>query len=542
MKSTIFGQFCRQGTRFNSPVRQQKLVAALCVSAAALLVLGAKFWLIRANGSVTPFWDQWDEAGSVFEPYLNGQLTLLHHLLAAHNEHRIFFTRLLDLLLLELAGHWDPILQMLINAVVHVVFIVILLLALGRMVRDLGYFSLCLWAGVVSAIPFSWENTLAGFQSQFYFLLIFSTVALILLIPAPALSGRWWIGSGAALASILCLSSGALTLVPPIVLRLIQLALSLRSGWREWIGLGLQAGATIALAMTVPTVAQHAPLKAHSIDQFASALWTIAGWPFPLHWWSPVLVFLPLLILAGLACGKRAAADDPVWFGLGLGVWLGVQFASLAYGRAVGTTSPRYLDIAVVGLVVNFAALFWLVRTSLTTKAYQRATNLLACVWVIIVAYSLVGVALATLPQEVANKRETGQIETDNVRAFVKSGDASVLRDKPVLHIPYPDPERLANFLQNETIRSILSTQLTGDVSEPPDVHNKLLLRGRLGRYFELLRRSLLQSPALLLALSFALFACVIPTVALERLFLPRATDDIPSAEGVRHTRDDLVV
>jgi hypothetical protein len=504
-------------SRYDSPAPQERLTVGLCVAACALLVLGAKFWLIRAIGSPTPFWDQWTEAALLFDPYLRHRLTL-SDLLAAHNEHRIFFTRLYDLVLLELAGQWDPILQMLVNAVFHVVFIVILVLALGRLVRDFGYFSLCLWTGVLCAMPFGLENALGGFQSPFYFLLIFSTIALIMLVPAPPLGPRWWIGSGVALASTLCLSSGALTLAPIIVLRLIQLAVSLRRGLREWIGLCLQAGATIAVTMTVPAVADHAPLKAHSIAQFASALWTIAGWPMPWHWLSPVLVFLPFLIFAGLACYRRPAADDPVWFGLSLGLWVGVQFASLAYGRAAGVTSPRYLDIAVVGLVLNFAALCRLVREPLTTETYKRAAGLLACLWVIVVAYSLLHTALATLLPEIANRREIGRIETENVRTFLKSGDAAVLRDKPFLHVPSPDPEGLRVLLQNEAIRSILPKELTSDVPDVPDAHHKLFLHGQLARYVAWLRRILLQSPLPLLALSFALFTFAIPAFALPKI------------------------
>ena len=490
-------------------------MAGVCVCAATLLVLGAKFWLIRANGNVTPFWDQWAEAQLLFDPYLRNQLTW-SDLLAAHNEHRMFFTRVGDLLLLELAGHWDPILQMLINAMLHVGSIAILTLALCRLVRDLGYFSLCLWTGILFAIPFGWENKLMGFQS-FYFLLILSTLALILLIPAPALSGRWWIGSGVASASVLCISSGALTMVPVIVIRCWQLALSKQWGRPEWIGLGLQTLATVALILTVPTIPGHVPLRAHSIGQFAVALGTIVGWPVPLKAGAPLLVFLPLLVFAGWVCRRRPGRDDPAWFPLGMGLWLGVQFLSLAYGRAVGFTSSRYLNIVLVGLVVNFAVLSCLVRESLLKNRHALAASLLGCVWVIIVAYCLLANAISTVVLELANKRETGQIQKDNVQTFLRTGDAAVLRDKPYLDVPYPDPEALRRLLEDKGIRSILPRELTNDGPEVPGAQTRLFLKGYLLRAFEQLKAILLKSPALLLALSSALFAFVIPTIALHR-------------------------
>ena len=75
-----------------------------------LVILGAKLWIIQVYGSPLPYWDQWDEAKLVFKPWLEGHLTW-GALFAAHNEHRIVFTRLLDLLELRLNGQWDPELQ-----------------------------------------------------------------------------------------------------------------------------------------------------------------------------------------------------------------------------------------------------------------------------------------------------------------------------------------------------------------------------------------------------------------------------------------------
>src|SRR5512146_802367 len=84
--------------------------------AGALIVIGAKCWMISRFGNPTPFWDQWDaEGANLYPKYFDGTLTL-SDLLAPHNEHRILLTRLWALLLLELEGYWDPILQMAANA------------------------------------------------------------------------------------------------------------------------------------------------------------------------------------------------------------------------------------------------------------------------------------------------------------------------------------------------------------------------------------------------------------------------------------------
>ena len=84
----------------------------------ALVVIGAKYWMIAHYGSPTPLWDQWDAEGALLYPkYLGGTLQI-SDLIAPHNEHRILVTRLWSLLLLDLEGYWDPILQMVANTLI----------------------------------------------------------------------------------------------------------------------------------------------------------------------------------------------------------------------------------------------------------------------------------------------------------------------------------------------------------------------------------------------------------------------------------------
>ena len=68
-----------------------------------------------------------------------------------------------------------------------VVLAAILWLAAGR--RWLGWIAIAV--GVTVAPPFGLENTLAGFQSAFYFLVLFSTLALWLMGTHRPGSGAW---------------------------------------------------------------------------------------------------------------------------------------------------------------------------------------------------------------------------------------------------------------------------------------------------------------------------------------------------------------
>src|SRR5437868_5233180 len=65
-----------------------------------LVTFAGKLWLIHRSGTPLPFWDQWDGEGSdVYIPYFQHHLSWANFF-QPHNEHRIVFTRLCDLILL----------------------------------------------------------------------------------------------------------------------------------------------------------------------------------------------------------------------------------------------------------------------------------------------------------------------------------------------------------------------------------------------------------------------------------------------------------
>src|SRR4051812_47575379 len=104
----------------------------IALAGCLLVVLGAKLWLIGHYGSAIPFWDQWDSEGLLlYKPYLTGTLSpsgLIEH----HNEHRILFTRLFGLGLLQLSGEWNALLDMIVDALAHTATLGLLILVLGR--------------------------------------------------------------------------------------------------------------------------------------------------------------------------------------------------------------------------------------------------------------------------------------------------------------------------------------------------------------------------------------------------------------------------
>ena len=154
-------------------------VPFLAFSAFAAMLFGIKLWLIGTYGNATPYWDQWDaEAVNLYKPFLEGTLCWTD-LFAPHNEHRIFTTRLLALALLTINGIWNPLLQMVVNAALHIVALVLGITLMTRVIGRNHLPALLVFSLILFGVPYAWENTLAGFQSQFYFVLLFSIVVFV---------------------------------------------------------------------------------------------------------------------------------------------------------------------------------------------------------------------------------------------------------------------------------------------------------------------------------------------------------------------------
>src|SRR6266404_567932 len=122
------------------------------------VVFGAKILTISIYGNVVPFWDQWDaDPGIVYLPYFEGHLSL-DMLISSHNEHRVFFSRVLSLAELLAAGEWNPILQMIVNAALHSIVIVLLTWGFIRALPDEDRFPLVVLSAIIFSLPIGHEN------------------------------------------------------------------------------------------------------------------------------------------------------------------------------------------------------------------------------------------------------------------------------------------------------------------------------------------------------------------------------------------------
>lgn len=458
--------------------RTRRLAGILALAAMVLIVLGVKFLFIGSFGSSIPYWDQWDaEADLLYRSYLNSGLSL-SLLASSHNEHRIAATRLFSLVLFELNGGWDPVLQMVANALLHVGAIVLLTLLIRRIVRPTQFVLLVAFSTLLFALPIGWENLLAGFQSQFYFLLIFSLLALSGFAGAAALSLAWWGSLACAIAGYFSMASGALTVAAALAIVIVQIILGQRKGKAEYAGAGVLLCVMVVMLVFVRNIPAHDVYKAHSVTQFVSALLSCLSFPRS----NPAVglwLNLPAVVYALALLKVRPERSSPHWAVLGLVVWLLGQSVSLSYGRAVGVNSSRYLDLIIVGLPLNFGILLF--AQDWLQAPRERVIAVAATVaWLGLAIPGLIWTTITSSYPAVVERSMQGHEQQNNVLAYMNTGDRAVLQGKPMLAIPYPDPQRLASLLSDAEIRRFLPDAIRPANSDHQSMVDDTFLKGRL--------------------------------------------------------------
>lgn len=422
-----------------------------------LILIGSRAAIINYSGSSTPYLDEWDgDAAYLLKPYVRGNLTL-GDLFSNFNEHVIFFTRLLVLVIFHVSGYWDVVLQMIVNAILASATIIAISYALSRVLYGRWALAAIVLTCLINAVPVSCDNILMGFNTHFYLLLTFSFASLWLLADSRAWSSRWVAGVLCAVASFLCMASGALTLAAVIGLHLLQLVRDRRRGRREWFGIAALVVATVALIGLVPNVPDSNAYRAHSMRQFLSAFYELASWPSPdiLGW----IVGLPSALFCLRTILDRPPLGDARWFNVAAFGWVLTQFVALAVGRGGAPIANRYLDMLLIGLAINLTSVFWLFESPPVSGRRKVWRALALAAWLVIVAVSLVRPE-RHLPEYLGYRRQTAEVQTQNLRSYLATGDASYLGGAPGVEIPYLVLSRLRQLLDTPEIRAALPPEL----------------------------------------------------------------------------------
>ena len=446
-----------------------------------LVGLGARLSLIRQFGTPLPFWDQWEEVRVVYVPFFAEKLALAD-LFSAHNEHRIFFTRIYGLALLLLNGQWDGQVQTVGNAVVHCATIA----GLGRLMfcwLDKRYWTL-VWLPLVLALalPFGWENSLAGFQSQFYFLLLLSLLTLWLLGLHPPGSVRWWCGVAAATMALFTVASGFLAAAAVFALGILRI-------WQQPKGWKQQAPtfvvcATVVLAglLLKADVRHHHLLQAHSVGEFLSAFGANLAWPWIVIPPFAILNLFPLALLGWRYLKRPEGASRATELTLAIGLWTVLQGAAAAYARGAEGKPPgwRYMDSSSFILVADCFSIGILLSHHFPGSRLKAICQSAFILWGVACAAGLTLLNLRAWQIDIPERQFYSRCQLLNTRAFLATGDIRVLDNKPNPQLPLyegdpyaPRPlhagEKLAAYLGYPGVRGILPACVRDSLVLLPD-------------------------------------------------------------------------
>ena len=419
--------------------------------------------MVDALGSSLPILDEWNGQGTaLLKPWVDGTLHFAD-LFAAHNEHRIVPSRVLTLGLFWVNGQWDSRFALGFNAVLFAAMAIAVAAALhylfGRRSRVLIFASVALW----SVLPYAYENTLWGFQSAFYFLLLFSFLGIWGMGLYPVGSPWWWVGLGSTLFACFSLASGCFAAVALIGVLALKTA-GRHSSLRDFVitatlCLGMVAG-SLYFRVTIP---EHEVLKAVSLSAWLAAFGRALAWPFSGPPIVAVAVYFPVITLLVSYCFQRRTVADiegrrSAEALLGLAFWVILQAAAIAYARGGdGSQCPgsRHMDLLAPGVLVNLFAIVALLSLNRQSVWVRRGGKLAAIGWMMWLLQGVFWTSYAHFSQCLVRH---GGIRSDeeHVRAYVASGDRGYLEgfSRPLL--PFPDPNYFALLLNDPTIRQIL--------------------------------------------------------------------------------------
>lgn len=430
------------------------LSIALC-----LIMIGSRYCLIHHYGSDLPYWDQWGaEWNTLFRPYLSSSLSV-NDLLAAHNEHRILLSRLLSLGLLLINDQWDSSLQMVVNSTFYSIVGATLFYVLGKGLKPV---SMLIWALVIAllfSLPFGWENSIAGFQSQFYFLAAFSLASIWLLTHSVAWSRGWWGGVILGFLSLFTMASGVMAPMAVcigLVFSMLRQKQDLKAAFYRSIpttALCLVVIGTGVLLMV--RVEGHAVYQAHSVKDFITALLACLAWPLQIKVWAlfnwlPFAVFILIYLKQDNQPGKREQ------FLLIAGLWVLLQIAATAFSRSTIVSSSRYTDMYAYGIMTNC-----LVLLTLAPARLRSAKSILFVIgFGIWLAGNWIGLYSSSFNGAATNRKLIYDIQKFRTAGYLSTRDFQFLIPQMKQDIPYPDPEIFAQYIEDPLIQPILPTSI----------------------------------------------------------------------------------
>jgi hypothetical protein len=418
-----------------------------------LIVFGARLtWLLHYSRPM-PYWDEWEtDALDLLIPFRAGYLDW-QALFIPQGEHRILFTRIVNLATTLWNGEWDPRVEMTVSAgllALNIALIYAVNYIAGRWSRILLGLGLISW----SCFPFDIENIYWGDQTQMYVLNVLAVVVIMISL-AERING--WVMSGALAAGLYSLFTMGSGMVAPFVAMLICMGRwgaerRARSGLVKLsLGFGLVALGGALLYRKAP---YQGAGYAKTLLEWWAAFVARAAWPMSPQYLGLLVNLLPWIALTVVIVGsKKGSRLD--WFAWGIGAWGVANACALAQGRPFDLPpfNPKYytsMAMMVAGSTLAAVAL------SVRVRLIWAAPILAAAACSVFAMHTYVSRGIDGSPAKLAARSH----DDNFVRPFLASGDPTTLRATSFAQLPYWNGAELAEYLDSPLLEPMLPAVL----------------------------------------------------------------------------------
>ncbi|WP_157956439.1 hypothetical protein [Dyella sp. C11] len=391
-----------------------------------------------------------------------------------HNEHRVLFTRLISMALMELnGGIWSNLVEAYANTVIYSVTMALFyVLACRGATRSFALLML-LAVVILGIMPYDWENTLVGFQNQFYVMIAFA-IALV----GIASYGRPNLATAGLLAVVAFV--GLFTMASGLFAAAAVCAVVVLRTWRAPLPKIYVACVVAAMILVVlcgflllPDTPGNGDYKAQGLIDHIHAFALALVWPLvpvrPRHFLLATMIWAPSLIWLIKFLITRTTRDRDIFL-MGIIAWVLLQAVAIAHARGHNITSipSRYSNICALGLLANLGLALSLVFDE-QLGAHRRTLGQVA---IALGAGVIAFVFIKRFPDDmdvVHQRYDFSRMETFYTRSYLRSKNPAFLQH-PSLTIPFPNAELLKTFLDTPVVQSLLPPSLQPDRASVPDV------------------------------------------------------------------------
>lgn len=396
---------------------------------------------------VLPFWDQWDAEFDVISAQFHNN-SLLAQLFLPHNEHFIFFHKVLVLLVYVFTGTWSVYIEKIGILVVSFGILSVVFRAIFKS-SQLTFTELL--AGFVISVyfahPLHWENLLFGFQFQIYFHVL-AVVICATLTPAIPRASQSIIVYILCIASFLSFASGVILFILYICIHTIDVFITFKRSTRKYwpcAMLILFACTGVASVLITPTIARHAAMRPSSLVALTTSLDRVLSFPLTQSFYLLPVFYVSLCLIGAY---KRWFRENDHKIRIG---WLLLTYSLgvaclICLGR--GETASRY-NLQLMFMPIGTLLIFLGFSGSYSRHVQRSRSTDLAVGW----CGLLIGVAMVRLPIDSSQAASRWAAIVSAERAFLSHSYSQL--DDATLRTLYPDPAKLRSILESTTFASI---------------------------------------------------------------------------------------